>query len=273
MFSILSLQCSTAQRNVCNANKYRTRQQLKSSKTFVTMRKHRRGATSNNGIGADMTEKEFMNEVIQRLSVLEQTKGMNIQCQTFIKNNNTKRYAIVLHQEESMVSPAIYMERYYKEYQKQHITLDMAAESIAHVVEKVRTQAREYYTLSLDFEDCREHIVYRLISREMNEDLVECIPNIPFLDLMITFYVVIRRSSKGIDIFQITNALIKEWDVSVAELFRLAEENTPRLFPPKVEPMADILEQYLGIQPDEIRELPMTIMGNEAGVYLSLIHI
>lgn len=55
-----------------------------------------------------MTEKQFMHEVAEQLGNERQAEGFNIQCRVFTKNNNTKRYGLVLQQDREKVTPTIF---------------------------------------------------------------------------------------------------------------------------------------------------------------------
>lgn len=218
-----------------------------------------------------MTEKQFMHEVADRLGNAEQAEGFDIQCRIFTKNNNTKRYGIVLQQDGEKVTPTIFLEQFYENYVQKETSIDEVVHHIVGILEQVKDHVRQYHTLSLQFKDCRDKIVYRLISKNMNEDLWEQIPYIPFLDLMISFCVVVGYSDNGVETMRITNEQMAQWDVSTAELYRLAEVNTPRIFPAKTGLLFDMLKKYLNIPDgqklDANLNIPMILLGNEAGVY------
>lgn len=218
-----------------------------------------------------MTEKQFMNEVAQRLGTAQQTEGFDIRCQIFTKNNNTQRYGILLQKENEMVTPTIFLERYYQNYLQEQTSVDEVAHHIVDILEDVKSHARQYQSLSLQFTDCQDNIIYRLISKEMNEALCEEIPYIPFLDLMISFCVVVNYTDQGVETIKITNELMNQWGITTAELYQLAEENTPRIFPAKIQLLSELLQKQLNLQDedeveDELR-VPMIILGNKAGVY------
>lgn len=214
-----------------------------------------------------MTEKQFMNEVANRLLDLEQTRGMDIQCQTLMKNNDTKRHGIILQQKDNMVSPTIFLDRYYQQYLHEQISVEEVADCIVHILEKVKDDSKKFSSLSLNYEDCKDKIIYRLISKTKNVSIRDKIPFIPFLDLMITFYIVIGYTETGVETLKITNELMSDWNMTTADLFRLAEENTPSIFPARVESMTQMLERYLKMPEDKFVDLPMIVIGNEAGVY------
>ncbi len=218
-----------------------------------------------------MTEKQFMYEVAERLGALRQTKGLDIRCQVFTKNNNTKHYGIVLQQDNERVTPMIFLEHYYENYLQEQMSVDETVKQIMEMLEPVKKHARQYQSLSLQFAECQDKIIYRLISKEMNENLCEKIPYIPFLDLMISFCVVVNYSDSGVETIKVTNDLMNEWGVTTSELYRLAEENTPRIFPAKIQFLSELLQKHLELPDqketsDELK-IPMIIMGNEAGVY------
>ena len=71
-------------------------------------------------------------------------------------------------------------------------------------------------------------------------------PYIPFLDCAVTFLCIAKMDDNGFGSIRITNEHLKEWGITVAELFWSAYENTKRLLPASIRTMEEILIDLLG---------------------------
>lgn len=93
----------------------------------------------------------------------------------------------------------------------------------------------------LDYGGIRDRIVYRLVNTEKNRELLEDAPHMEFLDLSVIFGCLIRQDGAGITLLTVRNAHAKLWGVSAEELYRAAEENTPKLLPYEIKTMAEVM--------------------------------
>lgn len=217
-----------------------------------------------------MTKRQFMEQVTDKLKELYEESDYEISCDVFTKNNDTPRHGIVIQRKEEFISPTIYVDSYYKDYVNKKLTLTEVAEQIMAALRNVREHASRYQSFSVDYDSCKENIVYRLISLEKNEKLLQEVPYIPFLNLAVTFSIVCSLSEQGLETLRVTNELMDKWQVTTGELVRLAEENTPRLFPLKIDSMENVLFTYLGLEGGLFSENadygPLLILTNESGV-------
>ena len=98
----------------------------------------------------------------------------------------------------------------------------------------VTEPGEKYENLSLDYADCQEKIVMRLISFEKNKKMLEETPYIPFLDMAVVFYFLADNDQNGIASIRITNEIMNDWKTDVKELYTLASDNSKRIFEEKV---------------------------------------
>ena len=108
----------------------------------------------------------------------------------------------------------------------------------------VTEPGEKYENLSLDYADCQEKIVMRLISFEKNKKMLEETPYIPFLDMAVVFYFLADNDQNGIASIRITNEIMNDWKTDVKELYTLASDNSKRIFEEKVMPMSKMFEEF-----------------------------
>ncbi len=150
--------------------------------------------------------------------------------ETIRKNNNVPLDAFLIRFPESASSPVVYLEPLYQNY-KDGSSIDQIARLVAAQLTADLPISLELLRSTNSLEQARDKIAFRLVSREANTALLSDIPWVPFLDLAVIFYL-----SFGVrDNTQITTVIhnhqAKSWNLSPQDLYELAKENTPRLFP------------------------------------------
>jgi hypothetical protein len=98
-----------------------------------------------------------------------------------------------------------------------------------------------------NFAKIKNEICFRLVNRETNCKVLKAHPHIEVLDLAVLFYYKDSGSSNEEMITIICHKFMKQWQVSVDELYELAKENTEKLLPP----VFQTIEQVMGGIADE----------------------
>lgn len=113
-------------------------------------------------------------------------------------------------------------------------------------------------------------ICYKLANMDTIRNQTVPVPYIPFLDLAIVFYVLLKKNNKRITTFTITDSLMHIWGISnVKKLYAVAHKNTCRLFPAKMESMASLLNSLHPEQDisDIDEHLPLLVVSNNSIMY------
>ena len=105
-----------------------------------------------------------------------------------------------------------------------------------------------------NYDAIRHQIIFRLVNYERNEELLTSCPYLPFCDLAITFRWLVHSDSSGIASALITNKEMELWNITLEELYQTASINTRRLFPATIQPIQQLLSEYLDKDAD-IQEL------------------
>lgn len=170
------------------------------------------------------------------------SETFQIELHQVTKNNGQVLKSLVIVSQERNISPNFYLEEYYKQYES-----GATIKSIANQIRNVYFQVigEEWQDIDLSYESCKDKIIYRLVSFELNKGITDEIPHIPFLDLMITFHCYLRQDERGMASIRITNALLATWGISTEILFKLAQKNTRKLFPVRICSMKEMLKGML----------------------------
>ena len=158
-----------------------------------------------------MNYQQFVSAV--EVKVKQQVKeGISVCIQTTMKNNGKNRVGIMVSEKGINVSPTIYLEEYFQQYQK-HQSLDRIVKSILKLYQEVRIEHAWETSVLQSFSKMQQKIVYKLIHAEENAELLEQIPHMCVLDLAIVFYVLLDVSKSGTATILITDDIVKMWGV------------------------------------------------------------
>jgi len=146
------------------------------------------------------------------------------------KNNGVMLDALILRMSEISSAPVIYLESLYQHYLNGSTIEDLCSTIIAGL-KKDSIITPEIMLRLQNLEFARDKIAFRLVSKKANEELLQDVPWFPFLDLAVIFHIHLGRSAGNQVTSVIHNHQLNEWNISTAELFRIAKINTPKLYP------------------------------------------
>lgn len=196
-----------------------------------------------------MKMEEFISVVRTRVQDIA-GKESKVDVHEVRKNNNVLLHGMTIMRQGQNVSPTIYLDGFYE--------MLCDGEELDHIVKRVlevyvRGLPKNHVDMEFfkDFTKVRDRIVYRLINREKNKELLEQIPHVEFLDLAICFYYSYEHPELGDGMILIHDTHMELWKTSHRELMQLAEYNTPRLMPSCLCSMDRALE---GVLDDEALE-------------------
>lgn len=196
-----------------------------------------------------MTYNQFVQATEQRVKE-EIEECASVSAYMARKNNGTRRRGLLFLEEDSNVSPTIYLEEYYWQFQ-QGKPLEEIVEEILGLYGKIRFKEQWQEDVLRDYSVLKGRIVYRLINREANQDILKEIPYIPYLDLAIVFYVLIELSEYGTAAMPVKKEHLKLWKVTAEQIYEQACKNTHRLLPCEFQTMRAVIAELAGLGEDK----------------------
>lgn len=181
---------------------------------------------------------------------------------TVVKNNGRKRRGLVFSEPGVNISPTIYLEEYYEQY-RQGMPQTVIAEQIAALYAKVKVEECWEESSISTYDSVRDRIVYRLVNREKNQEMLREMPYVEYLNLAIVFSVILEMGGEE----KAASMLIKNehldwWEVTKEEVYEAACRNTERLFPCELSPMWAVLQAMQAETPAEADGEDMLILTN-----------
>ena len=141
------------------------------------------------------------------------------------KNNGIVLDGIVFISTDKNITPTIYIEYYFKDYEKGNITHD---EVVSEIIDIYNQDATFDASKFLNFQAIKDHITYRLVNTGLN--ILNDVPHRNMLDLSIVYYVVVQVMGETGYIL-IHNNHLEYWNVTEQDLYQYVSNNTRRLLP------------------------------------------
>lgn len=189
------------------------------------------------------------------------------------KNNGIVLCGLTLMQEDSNISPTIYLNHYYDAYEKGKTTLGTVIDDVMDTYEQNRVNRSIDMRFFLNYETVKGRIIFKLVNTEKNRELLADVPHIPFHDLSIIFQCIVSKEMYGTASILIHNVHLTLWKVNAGELYERALENTPRLQGYQIADMRSVIEEMIAqtSQPVHLKEersdIPMYVLSNRVRVH------
>lgn len=161
------------------------------------------------------------------------------------KNNGVVLRGLTVTQDDSNISPTIYLNSYYEEYIKGRATLINVVNDVMDTYRRNKVNQSVDMRYFLNYESVKERIIYKLVNTEKNKELLEDVPHIEFLDLSIIFQCLVSQEDLGRASILIHNVHLKLWEVSVDALYQAAKENTQRLQGYEIKGITEVLQEIM----------------------------
>ena len=191
-----------------------------------------------------MTYQQFIESIALEINETL-PESIHAQIHSSLKNNNISRLGITISDSNVNISPTIYMEEFYQEYQ-QGLSISEISSIVLDIYDEIRFDQSWELEEIREFSSIKHRIVYKLIHKKENSLLLAEVPYIPYHDLAIVFYILLEIESSGSGTILITNSMLQTWDISVHDLYLAASENAATLLPPKFNTMHSVLCEMLG---------------------------
>ena len=166
------------------------------------------------------------------------------------KNNGLVLNGITIRTNNDPISPTVYLENY-----NESLTSKEIAKLVVTDYEKeISDSPMKNISVSnvMNFDDFAKHrIIYRLVNKKANEELLKTIPHRIFLDLAIIYVIQISDEASA----KVTNNLMKHWNINEETLYNLATENTPKIFPSSISSLLEMMGKMTEMTIEDIENM------------------
>lgn len=188
-----------------------------------------------------MEYKEFV-EYIKMNAGYIAGEGGNITINHVIKNNDCEMDGLVIMEKGKDIAPTIYLDSFYELY-----TNGENIKNIIRQIEVIYEQNKNNVTFDVNilkhFDTIKDKIVYKVVNYRSNEKLLEQVPHKRILDLAVVFYCLLDNEYGRSATALIYNNNLKNWNVTIDDVYKAALKNTPDLLHSKISSMAALFEK------------------------------
>lgn len=188
-----------------------------------------------------MEYKEFV-EYIKMNAGYIAGEGGNITINHVIKNNGCEMDGLVIMEKGKDIAPTIYLDSFYELY-----TNGENIKNIIRQIEVIYEQNKNNVTFDVNilkhFDTIKDKIVYKVVNYRSNEKLLEQVPHKRILDLAVVFYCLLDNEYGRSATSLIYNNNLKNWNVTIDDVYKAALKNTPDLLHSKISSMAALFEK------------------------------
>ena len=206
---------------------------------------------------AKMLFSDFQNEIVAKIKdyLPESFNNSEVSLQ-IVQKNNLELTGIVIRSISSVVTPTIYLDNFYSQYE--------SGEEIGEILRKIaELRINHEFENEFDIESitswnrCKERIIPKLVGVENNRDFLKERPYTEIADLAVVYCILLEESSDGSMTVPITNQLMSSWEVSVDEIHEVAITNMLTLTPTSFRSMAQVMQEMMGLSDEEMEEMGM----------------
>lgn len=187
-----------------------------------------------------------------------------------IKNNGIELDGITLRKKGERISPNIYLNNYFENYQMGKPISNIMEEIFFQYKKAIEDNHIEVANV-LNFKEIKDRIIIRLVNYEKNKEQLKDCPHKKYLDLAITFRYIAGKDMMGIATSLISNQEFNLWNIEVNDLYPIALRNTMREFPWQMDSLTKVIadcfkDKISELLPEETLEDLERIDNKENGV-------
>ena len=208
--------------------------------------------------------KEAMNQLILEAISKKLGDGFHVSIQEVLKTN-VKMNGLIIMKNGENVSPTIYLDSFYKDLEN-----DVPINDIANWILKNYYFAKDRakilnISLISDFEYVKDRLYVQLINRHSNEELLQDVPHLLFLD---DFAVIVRctieATEKDTASFLVHNWHLNTWHTDWETLLSHSLQHTREMFGVELMSMKELMQKMFSEMPmDDFPDTHLWVMTNK----------
>ena len=194
------------------------------------------------------------------------------------KKLNENYLGMTVRTEGQRTSPTLNLNMFYQKMQDVHMDMKDIMEKMADVVQIIPIDID--MDVLTNYEKAKENLFIRVSDADRNQEILSNVPHTRVENLAITYHIFANSGADGIASTIVTHEMMRLFGVSKDQLHQDALENSPKLFPVKVDSMDKMMENMMrndmraaGVKEEDIDQMmeemyqtmgvPLTIVTNE----------
>lgn len=159
-----------------------------------------------------------------------------------VKDNGIGHMALMLHRPEEAISPQIYLDDAFEQYQDGMAMEEILEELAGRYLQGRTVELQEAAELASDFDKAQEFLHLQLINKEYNREILQDAPhrNLENTDLTAVLRIQKPMGEEGEAVILVTNQMLSHWNKTMDELYPAALENTMAKKPARIDSLMNI---------------------------------
>ena len=208
------------------------------------------------------------NEFTDRITGLVQQKmgeGYTVTATKVLKNNDITRTGIVIMEKKDSMSPTIYLEEPYQQYQD-GADVEEIVEEITVLYEQHSHNIKLDMDFFGDFSQVEDRIFHKVINYEKNRELLKSMPYFRWHDLAVVFYYAMQGKAFGRASIPIHSSHLDMWGKTAEEIYHTARRNMKQKMPELLVPIQKLLDRMPGLRMEE-SSIPLYVLTNKEKIF------
>lgn len=168
-------------------------------------------------------------------------------------NQTLDGFTLIFPDDSNYASPLIYLNQIYDDYLENkdfETVMRKSANAMSSALDNYAIEIKNKSKELLNINYFRENVVCQLINATDNQELLNELPHIATCDLAMICRIILHCNNNSLSAVMVNHNIIEHLGITEDELFKIANRNTLRLFPPKLRKLSEVLENMLTTQND-----------------------
>lgn len=217
-----------------------------------------------------MEYKDFLEEVKNNIKdyLPDSFKDATVQIQKTIKNNGLSLDGLSVSKVGQKVSPVMYLNHHYENLQRGVTNIEQICKNVADGI--LNNQKSFDLKEILDPKQIKDKITFSVIGAEKNAAMLLKMPHRIKDDLAMVYRIIVNQENQEVGSVKISDQLAESLNLNEKDLYNMAMENTPKLFPAQFQSMFDVLKKMMPemaeMMEPNIFEDSMYVLSNEQNI-------
>lgn len=217
-----------------------------------------------------MEYKDFLEEVKNNIKdyLPDSFKDATVDIQKVKKNNGVELNGLTVRKTGQKISPVLYLDQYYRNLQQGLTNIQDICKNVAEGI----TQNQRSFDVNdiLDPEKIKDRVTFSVIGAKNNISMLQDMPHRIKDDMAMVYRIIVNQENQEVGSVKISDQLAESLNLNEKDLYNMAMENTPKLFPAQFQSMFDVLKKMMPemaeMMEPNIFEDSMYVLSNEQNI-------
>lgn len=217
-----------------------------------------------------MEYKDFLEEVKNNIKdyLPDSFKDATVDIQKVKKNNGVELNGLTVRKTGQKISPVLYLDQHYRNLQQGLTNIQDICKNVAEGI----TQNQRSFDVNdiLDPEKIKDRVTFSVIGAKNNISMLQDMPHRIKDDMAMVYRIIVNQENQEVGSVKISDQLAESLNLNEKDLYNMAMENTPKLFPAQFQSMFDVLKKMMPemaeMMEPNIFEDSMYVLSNEQNI-------